>query len=106
MSGYPLCTCVLTLIQYLSLNFVQIGFMDAAKSLDMEIALYLPHLNLKQKKTVLTVVKTFMEEQNDWWDEVGEEQQKAIDNALAEMKAGKLTPHEDVMKKYTKWKKK
>lgn len=47
-----------------------------------------------------------MEEQNDWWDEIGEEQQKAIDKALVEMKAGKLTPHDEVMKKYKKWLKK
>lgn len=80
--------------------------MGAVKSLDREITQYLPQLNIKQKKTVLTVVKTFMEEQNDWWDEIGEEQQKAIDKALVEMKAGKLTPHDEVMKKYKKWLKK
>ncbi len=80
--------------------------MGAVKSLDREITQYLPQLNVKQKKTVLTVVKTFMEEQNDWWDEIGEEQQKAIDKALVEMKAGKLTPHDEVMKKYKKWLKK
>ncbi len=80
--------------------------MNAAASLDKEIAQLLPQLNVKQKKTVLTVVKTFMEEQKDWWDEIGEEQQKAIDKSLAEMKAGKLTPHDEVMKKYKKWLKK
>ena len=80
--------------------------MKAAASLDKEITQLLPQLNAKQKKTVLTVVKTFMEEQKDWWDEIGEEQQKAIDKSLAEMKAGKLTPHNEVMKKYNKWLKK
>ncbi len=49
---------------------------------------------------------TTMEYHQDWWDEIGEEQQKAIDKALAEMKAGKLTPHDEVMKKYKKWLKK
>ena len=34
---------------------------------------------------------TTIENQQDWWDEIGEEQQKAIDKALAEMKAGKRT---------------
>ncbi|MFM9907827.1 MAG: hypothetical protein ACKVOW_00690 [Chitinophagaceae bacterium] len=80
--------------------------MNAATSLDKEITHYLPQLNVKQKRTVLTVVKTFMEEQNDWWYEIGEEQQKGIDKALLEMKAGKLTPHDEVMKKYKKWLKK
>ena len=77
--------------------------MNTATALDKEINQYLPQLNVKQKRTVLTVVKTFMEDQQDWWDEIGEEQQKAIYNALAEMKAGKLTPHDEVMKKYKKW---
>lgn len=80
--------------------------MNATTSLDKEIAQYLPRLNVKQKRTVLTVVKTFMEDQQDWWDEISEEQQRAIDKALAEMKTGKLTPHDDVMKKYKKWLKK
>ncbi len=80
--------------------------MNAVTSLDKEITQYLPQLNEKQKRTVLTVVKTFMEDQQDWWDEICEEQQKAIDKALAEMKTGKLTPHDEVMKKYKKWLKK
>ncbi len=80
--------------------------MNTAKSVDLEIAQYLPHLNAKQKKTVLTVVKTFAEEQKDWWDEIGTEQQDAIDKALEEIKAGKLTSHHEAMKPYSKWLKK
>lgn len=80
--------------------------MNNTSSVDKEIVQYLPRLNMKQKRTVLTVVKTFMEDQQDWWDEISEEQQKAIDKSLAEMKSGKLTPHNDVMKKYKKWLKK
>jgi predicted transcriptional regulator len=72
----------------------------AIKSLDKEITSQLHLLSLKQKKTVLTIVKSFTEEKKDWWDEMGAEQQIAVDKALAEMKAGKLTPHEDVNKKY------
>ncbi len=80
--------------------------MDRATFLDKEINQYLPMLNVKQKKTVLTVVKTFTEGQQDWWDEISKEQQNAIDKALAEMKAGNLSPHDEVMKKYKKWLKK
>jgi predicted transcriptional regulator len=80
--------------------------MGAIKSIEKEITEYLAILNPRQKRTVLSVVKSFAEEQKDWWDEIGKEQQKAIDEALAEMKAGKLTPHEEVMKKYSKWLKK
>lgn len=76
--------------------------MSAAKSIEKEIVDCLPSLNDKQKKTVLSVVKTFMNEQTDWWDEISSEQQKKIDKSLMEMKAGKLTPHSEVMKKYRK----
>lgn len=76
--------------------------MKTAENIDKEIFDYLPRLNIKQKQTVLKVVKTFMEDQQDWWDEISQEQQAAIDKSLAEMRAGKLTPHDEVMKKYRK----
>lgn len=73
--------------------------------IDQEISKYMPHLNARQKQAVLNVVRTFAAEQQDWWDEIGEQQQ-AIDKSLSEMKEGKLTSHDDVMKKYKKWQKK
>lgn len=80
--------------------------MGTVRFIDKQITEYLPRLNEKQKEAVLSVVKTFAAEQKDWWDEVSEEQQVAIDKSLAEMKAGKLTAHDEVMKKYKKWLKK
>lgn len=80
--------------------------MGAVRIIDQQIVQYLPHLNAQQKQAVLSVVKTFAAEQQDWWDEISQEQQQAIDKSLAEMKAGKLTPHDEVMKKYKKWLKK
>jgi predicted transcriptional regulator len=80
--------------------------MGAVKPLVSEITHYLSRLNTEQQKAVLTVVKTFAAGQQDWWDEISQEQQQAIDKASAEMKAGKLTPQDEVMKKYTKWLKK
>lgn len=76
--------------------------MKIAETIDKEIFNYLPRLNIKQKQTVLKVVKTFMENQKDWWDEISQEQRTAIDKSLAEMRSGKLTPHDEVMKKYRK----
>ena len=75
----------------------------AALTIDKEITKYLHLLNSKQKKTVLTVVKTFAEEKKDWWDELSEEQKKQISEAEAELDAGKGISHEQVMKKYKKW---
>ena len=77
-----------------------------AVKLDQEITQYLPHLNARQKQAVLGMVKTFASEQKHWWDEISAEQQSAIDQSLAEMKAGKLMTHEEVMKKHKKWMKK
>ena len=77
--------------------------METIRVLDEEIIQHLPQLNERQKKAVLTVVKTFAVEQKDWWDEISDEQKAAIDRSLVEMNEGKLTPHDDVMVKYQKW---
>jgi predicted transcriptional regulator len=80
--------------------------MQTARIIDREIAQYLPRLSDQQKQAVLGVVKSFSADQQDWWDEIGKEQQDAIDKSLAEMKAGKLTSQDAVLKKYKKWLKK
>lgn len=54
-------------------------------------------------KTAQEFAKTFAKEQKDWWDELSESEQKAVDESIAELKAGKLTSHADVMKRYKKW---
>ena len=77
--------------------------MSAAKPLDKEINQYLGHLNVQQKKVVLSVVKTFAQEESDWWDGVEDAAKESIDRALKEVEQGKVTPHKEVMKKYKKW---
>lgn len=76
--------------------------MGTVKNIEQEITQYLPHLNAKQKQAVLSVVKTFAAEQQDWWYAMGKEQQEALDRSIAEMNAGKVTAHKDVLKKYKK----
>lgn len=61
---------------------------------------------IEPKKTIKDISKTFAKGKKDWWDELTEAQQKAVEESIAEMKAGKLTSHADVMKKYRKWMKK
>ncbi|NII26646.1 hypothetical protein HB364_16270 [Pseudoflavitalea sp. X16] len=72
--------------------------MGKIKLIDQEIIQYLPRLNIRQKQVVLRIIKTFAAQQQDWCDEISEEQQKAIDQSLAAMKAGKLTPHGQIIK--------
>ncbi len=43
--------------------------MGTASLLDKEITRSLLLLNDRQKKTVLTVVKTFAQEEQDWWSD-------------------------------------
>ena len=75
-------------------------------AIDKEINQYLVNLDVQQKKTVLTVVKTFAREKKDWWDVISKEQKQATDESIQQMNSGKVIAHADVMKKYKKWIKK
>jgi predicted transcriptional regulator len=85
-------------------KFVKMNaIMSAAKPLDQEITHYLGHLNVQQKKVVLSVVKTFAQEESDWWEGVEEAAQESIERGLKQAEEGKVKPHKEVMKKYKKW---
>jgi hypothetical protein len=78
---------------------------STAKTIDTKIIDYLSVLNVSEKKAVLSVVKTFAKESkhsSDFWDELSKEQQAAIDKAIKEAGAGKLTSHKAMMKKLRK----
>ncbi len=77
--------------------------MDAAKALDQQITERLPNLNASQKKVVLSVVKGFTREEENWWNEVEEAARESIGRGLKQAEQGKVTPHKEVMKKYKKW---
>ena len=65
--------------------------MAVANSLDKEINHYLSRLTSRQKKTVLTVVKTFVEEdEEEWWED--EELVAMLDNRTLEYESGKIEP--------------
>ena len=63
--------------------------MGAVKAIDKQINSYLGQLNEKQKKAVLTVVKTFADEQSayDYWED--ESFVAELDKRTAEYEAGK-----------------
>ena len=65
--------------------------MSTAKVLDKQINNYLAQLNTKQKKAVLTVVKTFAEEQEQEyspWKDTGFIAE--MDRRVAELESGKV----------------
>ncbi|MDQ6757158.1 MAG: hypothetical protein M3004_09500 [Bacteroidota bacterium] len=56
----------------------------ASATIEKQITNYLPQLNANQKKAVLTVVKTFAEEQDDY----SKEFKKELDSRYDEYKKG------------------
>ena len=63
---------------------------------------YLSQLSNKKKKAVLTVVKTFAEDdETQYWNDLPEDIKFSIETGLKQADVG--VPHETVMKKYKKW---
>ncbi len=40
---------------------------------------------------------------NDWWDEIPFAHKEAIDKGIQQLDSGEGIPHEEVMKKHSKW---
>jgi predicted transcriptional regulator len=83
-------------------KFVEMEIMGAAKGLDQQITERLANLNASQKKVVLSVVKGFTREEENWWNEVEDAAQESIAKGLKQASQGKTTPHKEVMKRYKK----
>jgi hypothetical protein len=63
--------------------------MNTLKTLDKEISSYLPRLSPRQKQTVLTVVKTFAEEdEEEIWNDASFIAE--MDKRFSEMESGKV----------------
>ncbi len=61
--------------------------MGAAKPLVDEITQYLGHLNPKQQKAVLSVVKSFVKE-DEWWND--KKYMAEMDRRFTEIESGKV----------------
>ena len=80
--------------------------MPSAQTIDNQILNYLQLLTQKKKKAILSVVKTFAENETDLWEEMPDEIRASVKKGMDEVTQGKGTPHKEVMKKYRKWLKK
>lgn len=81
--------------------------MAQRKVIEDEIMSYLQVLSLKKKQTVLSVVKTFAEDEVDPWDEMPATIRKSVKKGLDDLKKSKVVDHSDAMKKIkSKWQKK
>ena len=59
-----------------------------------------------EDETILEGIQFFREstkETGDWWNGVSDAEKAGIDRGLADSKAGRTTPHEEVRKSYKKW---
>lgn len=60
--------------------------------------------NLDDETTIekLKLVKDATAE-NGWWEELSEAEVASIERGLADEKAGRVIPHDEVKKRYEKW---
>ena len=71
----------------------------STSTIDKQINNYLPRLTIKQKKAVLTIVKTFAEETNDYSDDF----KKELDSRYEEyINGGKLISEAEATKRIKK----
>jgi predicted transcriptional regulator len=62
------------------------------------------YLDTADEKTIRMVYAMLeVDSEKDWWDDLPAEAKKSIERGLDDIKKGKVTLHEDVMKKYRKW---
>jgi thiamine pyrophosphate-dependent acetolactate synthase large subunit-like protein len=59
---------------------------------------------IKCLQRVLEAIDEIQGQEEDWWDELTEEQQKSLEKSLEECdNPENLIPHEEVVKKMAKW---
>ena len=64
-------------------------------------------VNTASEKELELMYRFFdVENKDDWWNEITEDQKKMVNKGLAQLNKGEGVPHKDVMKKYAKWLKK
>ena len=64
-------------------------------------------VNTASEKELELMYRFFdVENKDDWWNEITEDQKNLVTKGLAQLDKGEGIPHKDVMKKYAKWLKK
>ena len=75
----------------------------SAHSIDSQILRSLPLLEPDQKKSLLSVIKSFLKQQETSGRPTIDEYNKEIDDAVKRVEAGEYYTHEEVMKMTKKW---
>jgi hypothetical protein len=74
-----------------------------AQVLDKELLKYWEQLDGPQKKSILGMIKSFLQPTKKISEFSIDQYNKEIDEAMAKMDAGQFTPHEEVEKEMEKW---
>lgn len=75
--------------------------MKPVNLLRKEVKKYIDTADEKTLKMIHAMLE--VEQESDWWDDLSEEAKASIERGLKDAEAGRVTPHEGVMKKYRKW---
>jgi predicted transcriptional regulator len=75
--------------------------MDEVTIMKNKAKKYLDNADEKTIKMVFAMLE--VDAQKDWWDEISDSAKNSIERGLKDIEMGKVTPHNEVMKKYKKW---
>ncbi len=75
--------------------------MTATEKLRISVKKQIDNADEKSLKMVRAMLDA--EEEHDWWDDLSDEAKSSIEQGLKDADEGRLTPHNEVMKKYKKW---
>jgi hypothetical protein len=78
--------------------------MTATEVLRKKVMQYIDTADQKALKKVQSILEESAD--GDWWDDVPQNIQILVEQAIKEGETGKGTPHEEVMAKYSRWFKK
>ncbi len=70
------------------------------EAIKLELIEWLTHLDDDDTISYLKIVKDSSETGSDWWRELSEDQKDGIERGLRDIDAGRVTPHDQVKKKY------
>ena len=69
-------------------------------ALKLELIEWLTHLDDDDTISYLKIVKDSSETGSDWWQDLSDEQKLGIEKGLRDIDAERVTPHDQVKKKY------
>lgn len=70
------------------------------EAIKLELIEWLAKLDNETTLEYLKVIKESSETKQDWWLDLSDEQKKSIQRGLDDIRAGRVTSHEEVKSKY------